>query len=361
MQAIVMSLISRVYLILIGYLAGYFPISSTYPDKDIYSQGFAIVPQWFLDMWYRWDSGWYLNIIKNGYQGIQELGDAHAFFPLFPSLVRTILNFLPVSWRSDSVILLLGLGVANLCFVGGMWLLARLINELYDSGKVANYTAMTLAFFPTSYIFSTFYPESLFLILSVATYYFIIKERWYLVIILSVLLTLTRPTGVLILVPLAIELITRSKYKWGPAVAMLTTLVAFTYVGQSAIVAQQAWGKAITWPWETLLNPTHFIGYITSIDKWVSLVFITLTIYSIKNTPRPSFTWYGIAMFVPFLFTGTLQSATRYAMLSYPLIAQGSYLITKQKSVVIQNLIMNLLVILGVILFVAWVRFYWAG
>lgn len=360
MQTMIMIMVSRIYLLIVGYLSRYFPVSSSYPDKSIYSQGFALVPEWFLDMWYRWDSGWYLSIIKNGYQDNQAGGDVHAFFPLFPGIVKALVQLFPANWHSDATILILGLLVSNICLVVSMWLLAKLIRLIYSSEQCAYYTILILAFFPTSFIFSSFYGESLFLLLSVATYYFVVKQRWYLVTILSILLTLTRPTGVLIIVPLFVELITKSKSKLGPVIAMFGSLASFAYIGQDAVAAQNAWGKAISWPWTTLLEPMHFTGYITSIDKWVSLTFVLLGIYTLKKSPRVSFAWYGIAMFIPFLFTGTLQSATRYCMLCYPLIAQGACWMTKQKSPLLSHLVINLLVILQTILFVAWVRFYWA-
>jgi hypothetical protein len=59
-----------------------------------------------LDMWARWDSGWYLDIALNGYalRGPIETTQSNvAFFPLYPLLIRTLLLLVPESWRTPEM------------------------------------------------------------------------------------------------------------------------------------------------------------------------------------------------------------------------------------------------------------------
>src|SRR5579885_2626880 len=44
----------------------------------------------FLDVWARWDSGFYLTIAKTGYTYVPGLQNPVAFFPLYPLLMNLI-------------------------------------------------------------------------------------------------------------------------------------------------------------------------------------------------------------------------------------------------------------------------------
>ena len=48
-----------------------------------------------LDLWLRWDSSYYMLVAYHGY-GPSIWGDASAFFPLYPALVRLVAVFVPV-------------------------------------------------------------------------------------------------------------------------------------------------------------------------------------------------------------------------------------------------------------------------
>src|ERR1700712_2098206 len=48
----------------------------------------------FLDVWARWDSGFYLTIAKTGYTYTAGLQNPVAFFPLYPLLMNLIAPFI---------------------------------------------------------------------------------------------------------------------------------------------------------------------------------------------------------------------------------------------------------------------------
>jgi hypothetical protein len=145
-------------------------------------------------LFHRFDAAYYLTIASHGYPATAP---SHlAFFPLYPALIRA-LGFL----TGSNVIA--GLVISSASFALALVLLHRL-TELELGSRAADATVLLLAFAPLSFFFSAIYTESLFLLLSVGAVLAARRERWALAGLLAALATLTRPTGILLVVPLAI-------------------------------------------------------------------------------------------------------------------------------------------------------------
>ena len=89
-QAVIGPLIfSRFVLLLVAWFSQYFQASTQYFPANHATSQFAFSSFRFLDVWGRWDSGWYLKIAQQGYLfsnvGEQQ-GNSFAFFPLYPSV-----------------------------------------------------------------------------------------------------------------------------------------------------------------------------------------------------------------------------------------------------------------------------------
>lgn len=143
----------------------------------------------------RWDAVWFLTIAQDGY-GTPEHHPQAAFYPLYPLLVRA-LGWLVGSPLVGGILLSLG------CFLGALALLHRLASiELGE--RDARGTVLLVAFFPAALFFSAVYSESLFLLLSVGAVLAARQGRWAWAGALAALAALTRNSGVLLLVPLAL-------------------------------------------------------------------------------------------------------------------------------------------------------------
>jgi hypothetical protein len=143
----------------------------------------------------RWDSVWYLTIAQHGY------GDAHAhaqaaFYPLYPLLMRA------GSWVVGST-LTAGILISLACFLCALVLLHRLA-ALELGLRDARSTVLLVAYFPTAFFFSAVYSEGLFLLVSVGAFLAARRGRWAAAGALGGLAALTRNSGVLLLVPLAV-------------------------------------------------------------------------------------------------------------------------------------------------------------
>ncbi len=142
----------------------------------------------------RFDSGYYLDIAQHGY-GPAGSGKL-AFFPLYPLATRA------VSMLTGSGVLA-GALVSSIALLVALVALHRLC-ELELGRRAADATVLLLAFAPLSFFFSAVYTESLFLALTVGAVLAARSGRWRLACGLGALATLTRPTGLLLVVALGI-------------------------------------------------------------------------------------------------------------------------------------------------------------
>lgn len=146
-----------------------------------------------LNPWAHWDGVWYIKIATSGYA---DSDGSTAFFPLFPMLVR----YLGVLFGGNLVIT--GMLVSLLCYAGSVWLLWRLVRQDFDE-ELASRAVIYLAIGPLSFFLQAVYTESLFLLLSLACFVFAREGRWRVAGVMGLLATLTRSTGVLLLIPMA--------------------------------------------------------------------------------------------------------------------------------------------------------------
>ena len=147
-----------------------------------------------LNPWAHWDGVWYIKIARAGYA---DADGSTAFFPLFPLLLR----YLGVLFGGNLVVT--GVVVSLLCFAGSAWMLYRLVALDFDD-RVAARSVVYLSLFPTSFFLQAVYTESLFLLLSLACFYWARQERWRLSGLAALFAALTRSTGALLVIPMAV-------------------------------------------------------------------------------------------------------------------------------------------------------------
>jgi len=165
--------------------------------------------------WAHWDGVWYIKIADAGYA---DADGSTAFFPLFPLLLR----YLGVLFDHNLVIT--GIAVSLLCFAGSVWLLFKLVARDFDD-RVATRSVVYLSLFPASFFFQAVYTESLFLLLSLACFFWAREGRWRLSGLAGLLAALTRSTGVLLVVPMAVYYFQRRGWKLRRADAGVANLL----------------------------------------------------------------------------------------------------------------------------------------
>ncbi|HEY7355483.1 MAG TPA: mannosyltransferase family protein, partial [Ktedonobacterales bacterium] len=148
----------------------------------------------FTATWRRFDSYFFLHIARLGYTN-QGLG---AFFPLYPLLIRLF------AWPLAGHFTLAALLVSWLCAWGSYLWFYRLAAREFGA-RVARLALLFLALSPVSFFSFAPYSESLFLLVSIGAVERARAGRLWQASLLAALGMLTRPTGLLLLLPLAWE------------------------------------------------------------------------------------------------------------------------------------------------------------
>ena len=144
---------------------------------------------------YRGDGGWYVGTAKDGYEHRPfEATEQHnwAFFPLYPLSLYLAAHI-------TGGLLLTGMLLSNIFFLFSLILLHKtaLAFGLDEAG--ADRTIFYLAAFPTSYFFSLPQTESLFLLVTVGSFYAAARDRWWIAGAVGALATATRFSGIFLL------------------------------------------------------------------------------------------------------------------------------------------------------------------
>ena len=258
---------SRIALLIVGLLAAGLLGSGlavqkgnlTYPTP-------APIP---LEIWARWDAAWYLLIAEEGYQASEAFAhlpryepEATAgFFPLYPLLIRALA---PIVGGIGAGVL-----ISNVCLAGSLLLLFRLTRDELggDDGVAAGIAACAaILVFPASLFLSAVYPEALFLFLTLVAFDRARSGGFTVAGLSGFLAALTRPTGLLLMLPLALEWWGQrrkgnSRWGWlatlGPpcGTALFMLMCARLFGDPLAFVhRQERWRGAASGPWRAFVR-----------------------------------------------------------------------------------------------------------
>jgi hypothetical protein len=107
----------------------------------------------------KWDSIWYLTIMRDGHQSLQQL----VFFPGFPTFLRLFRLFSGESFLWLYLLVNYAIGQLNTL------LMYRLSSRVLDNDKLAFVSTLFYIFNPSSVFFNSVYSENLFSFLTLLT------------------------------------------------------------------------------------------------------------------------------------------------------------------------------------------------
>ncbi|MFF5934531.1 hypothetical protein [Streptomyces sp. NPDC012508] len=205
----------------------------------------------------RWDSVWYVRIAENGYGYEVTLpnGSVHsdlAFFPLFPALERALSTVLPVDAATAG---LLVSWTASLAAAWGIYAVGSHI----AGRSVGVVLAVLWGVYPTAFVQSMAYTETLFTALAAWSVLAVLRDRWILAGALCALAGLTRPTAAALIAAIGITAVVcvvrerklPARMVAGVLLAPLGWLAYIVYVGvrEGSVTAyfdvQAAWGNSV--------------------------------------------------------------------------------------------------------------------
>ncbi len=280
-----------------------------------------------LAVWGRWDAVHYLDIATQGYYGTDM-----AFFPLFPLLIRIV-----GSLAGNHLVA--GMLISNASFFFGLLYLYKLLEHEYDR-SVARRAIFYVSIFPTSVYFTAVYTESLFFMLTVASFYYMRERSWWLAGLLGFFAALTRVEGVLLIVPFLIEwwgqerpLRIRALYDLCAGLLVplgLALYMAYLWVLRADPLyfshVQIHWNRHLAPPWVSLVNAfgkvTHGPGAQLVANQSLEIGFTLLMIAVLVagwHALRPSYLAYmALSILVP-MSTSNLMSMPRFALVLFPM------------------------------------------
>jgi len=328
---------SRLALVLTGVLSTYLLASGLAVQRGnlVYHRAESRA----LDIWARWDSEWYLLIAGQGYAAQEHFADLGAnyepeatagFLPLYPVLIRLAAPLLgPVG---------AGVAISNACLMAALLILYRLTRAQAgeESGHVAGIAACAaLLVFPMSLFLSAVYSESLFLMLALIVFERSTKGRLAAAGTAGALAALTRPTGVLLALPIAIEWWTaRRRDSGAPASGILWALAPpaglacfLVYCGRvfgdplALVRRQQRWRGSMSGPWRAFTRwwesgPAPHGAHDSTVELILAL-FVLAMLPFVYRRLRPSYSLWATAM-VLLPLSSTLWSFGRFALTIFP-------------------------------------------
>lgn len=153
----------------------------------------------FWDTFARYDSGAYYSVAHGGYRFVAGGRSNLAYFPLYPILMRYLGRLLgghQADFYRAGVIL------SWTAFILAMLMLYR-VARLDLPRRAADRAVVYAAIFPFAFFFGVVYPESLFLLLTLASVYGFRTKRWALGGVCGGLASSTRVNGIMALPALA--------------------------------------------------------------------------------------------------------------------------------------------------------------
>lgn len=364
--------LSRALLLVIAWFSPYFagnPIYQKYLD-----QGYFLSPKWWIDIWCRWDSKWYLSIVQYGYTVPQDISSQYsniAFFPLYPYLIKLFTFWFPDSLQTESVFLLTGLMISNICFILALFGLYELGKTLFGEESAKKAILLYLCI-PAGFYFSAFYTESLFLFLIVFSLVFAEKNEWRAAGFFSMFAALTRPHGILILIPLGWIYLSKKNWKirsirsdicWlllAPMGILVFFFGLYRLTGNFFVFfeAQGSWGRSIgvsffSSYFEPLFNRFNRIAVIDTL--MITLSFI-LSIVLLVKIPQKAYGIYALCATLILILTGNLFSMTRYTAAIFPIFLFSGSLLSNHK---VFTAICGIFIVLQILYFSGWINYYW--
>jgi len=152
----------------------------------------------------RWDAHHYLRIATYGYSWTENGRNLMVvFFPLYPYIIRVVSIFV-------RDVLVAAYIVSFASFIAGLCYIYHLV-KLDFCKRTAWWAVALISIFPTAFFYGAPHTESLFILTTAATLYYIRSHKWLLAGIAGALASATRMVGIILLVAAAVEFIMHYK------------------------------------------------------------------------------------------------------------------------------------------------------
>ena len=324
---------TRPVMLFVGYLAVFmFGFANGRPPLRHFSNELLNLPV-------RWDAGWYLQIVTDGYSyapGDPAVQQNIVFFPAYPVLMRVVGRLLGGEMTGYVAA---GMIVSIASFFGALVYLYAFARDRYGD-DVASGTIWLLAAYPFAIFFGALYTESLFLLGTVGALYHFSRQQFGRAACWGLLVGLTRLNGALLVLPLALLAIPSSTPRMklealGAAAApgiglVIYTLFIWRLTGNPIAFAtsQMAWGRTygglgtlVARQYSILAN-AGLSGYVGTpgydVLNAIGAAFAIATVWPVTRRLGLPYGVFMVINILPALANGGLLSAGRFSSVLFP-------------------------------------------
>ena len=333
----------------------------------------SFLSNFLLYPWANFDGVYYLTIASAGYTV-----DNSGFFPLYPALIKVFsLNnsaFSPYQFFT-------GLILSSLFIFFGIIAFYKLLRMDFNK-KTAFLAVSALLFFPTSFYLASIYPESLFFMLLIMSFYFARKGNWLLSGVCGILLTATRIVGIAIFPALLFEFYVQNKELFSkkiiPVFLSPVGLVSYFFYdylnfgnffqfakAQGGLHNNRSVGEIVLFPQTlyryfkiiTSLNHSQYEWWIAILEL-LAFIFAALMMYiAWKKKVRISYLIFALIAFLIPTQTGTFTGLPRYVLVLFPIFIAVALI--KNKYIKIIYVLVS--IVLLIILFILFSKGYYVA
>jgi hypothetical protein len=279
-----------------------------------------------INPWQRWDALWYQHIAMSWYDD----RSVH-FFPLYPAFERA-LGFILGGQQTQFA--LAGMLLSTAAIFVALVFLHRLVT--YDVGTgTADRTMLYLAVSPVAFFFFAPFPEALFLACTVGAVLAARRRCWVAAAIAAAGATVTRPTGIVILAPILVELgidvwqrrrssLPIIRWQYGLAVLLPIATVGAFYLKYlqplgGYVAAAAPWGEKAAWPWVSIHDSVLTVAAGGHAEEPLNLAFALLLLVSV-----PLMAWRLPWSYVAYAAVSIIPVVCREGLVT-PLAGAGRY------------------------------------
>jgi hypothetical protein len=313
-----------------------------------------------------WDAQPYLWIAESGYGGDKRLA---AFYPLWPFLVQWLSGVLGGNYLLGALIL------ANVFSTLAFVLLHRYISEIRGT-TTADRAVLLLLAFPGALFLALPYTEGLFLLLSAGIFLCLTRSRFFGAGFFGFLVALSRPTGVLWAVPMAVDAFRKKRWKdmlfallpiagFGCYLLMMRVLAGNAGAGlaaQSYFLAKSSIAKVFDFAGftHTFFQPLHIHGVFDSFIDRVWFVWFLASLYFIWRRDRTLFAYSFVMGLVPAM-TVSMMAYTRYMLVVIPVFITAAGFFETDRRRLFFPILLAVLFGLQLIFLILQINCYWVA
>lgn len=301
----------------------------------------------WLQGWAQWDSGWYFAIATGGYGYVPGRQSTIAFFPTYPMSMRAVATMGLNAYVAGIVVTVAAGAAATRLYWG--WLSARLT-------PASAWAALGLMLlYPYAFfLYGAVYPTAVFVLAILGAFALLEHDHPWLAGVVGALATAARPTGVILVVALAVRAVERRRSA-GEPVTWRDAGVVISVAGLAGfcvyqwrrfgdplafITVQSAWdqeGGLRTWLKFRFFEDLGTLGDRSVLGSLSYLAHPILTFGALALVPRV-FRRFGygygtyalLAVLVPAVGTKNFFGMARYLLAAFPIFAVAGELLVER-------------------------------